>query len=202
MFGQHRKNRKHRREKKRKESERMFKAADKEGESLPTQEYNALRRESSGAAMQDQGHRDARRQQNMEQSKREVTQEMPGLTDQQRRALQEKASAQISRDMDNYSRQISSSAGARGMRGGAVSAQQRDLMRRGLEARQGFERDLTDKDIDLQMQRLGATLASTEGKVSQDLAEQQKAQDWLEARRQEKKNQAMGRFRQHDYNRV
>lgn len=202
MFGEHRRNRKIRRENKRRESQRQFDVADKAGEAIPTQEYNNLRRESNNAAMADQGNRDTRRQQHMEQSKKEVTQEMPGLTDQQRRALQEKASAQISRDMDNYSRQINSSAGGRGMRGGTVSAQQRDLMRKGLEARQGFERDLTDKDIDLQMQRLGATLTSTEGKVAQDVAESQKAQDWLEARRQEKRNQAMGRVRQHEYNRI
>lgn len=202
MFGEHRRNRKIRRENKRRESQRMFEDAERAGEMDTTNDYNQLRQQSSNILNAERGARDARRQQHMEQSKREMTQDMPGLTNQQRQALQDHASTQLARDMDNYNRQILSSAGERGMRGGIVSAQQRDLMRKGMEARMGFESELAGKDIDAQMQRLAGTLVSTEGKVAQDIAEQQKAQDWLEAKKQERRQQAMGRMRQNDYSRV
>jgi len=202
MFGEHRRNRRIRRENRRRESQAAFDKAERETQNLPVQEYDQLREASSQSAQKSRPERDARRQEHLRTSREEVTQEMPGLTDRQRLALQEKASAQIARDMDRYNREILSSAGARGMRGGSVYAQQKDLAERGLEARKNFERDLAEKDIDLQQQRLAATLAQTEGKVAQDLAEEQKAQDWLEARREQRRQQALGRARQQDYNRV
>lgn len=202
MFGEHRRNRRIRKENKRKESQLAFERADREGQQLPVQEYQNLRNESSQAAQRERPQRDTRRQEHMRTSREEVTQNLPGLTDQQRLALQEKASAQINRDLDRHNREILSNAGSRGIRGGSVYAQQKDLAQRGLDARRAFERDLAEKDIDLQQQRLAAVLSQTEGKVAQDLAEEQKAQDWLEARREQRRQQALARARQQDYNRV
>ncbi len=202
MFGEHRRNRKIRRENKRRESQAAFDRAERETQNLPTKEYDQLRQASSQAADRGRADRDARRKEHLRTSREEVTQDIPGLTPQQRRVLQEQAAAEIDRDFDRYNREILSSAGSRGMRGGTVFAQQKDLAERSAEAKRGVQRDLNREDIDLQNQRLAASLAQTEGKVSQDLAEEQKAQDWLEARREQRRQQALGRARQQDYNRV
>lgn len=202
MYGEHRRNRRIRRENKRKQSQEAFDRAERETQNLPTEEYDRLRQASTQAVNRGRADRDARRQEHMRTSREEVTRDIAGLTPQQRRSLQEQAASEIDRDFDRYNREILSNAGARGMRGGTVYAQQKDLAERSAEAKRGIQRDLNREDIDLQQQRLAASLAQTEGKVAQDIAEEQKAQDWLEARREQRRQQAIGRARQQDYNRV
>lgn len=192
MFGNIRRRREKKRKKKEAEFKRDYANAEKQGElANPVQDYQNYQQQASQAAQPGQDDLKKKREENLQESIREVGTDVQGLTDLQRKQLQESASSQINKDYQNYSRQLASSAGARGVRGGSAAAQQMALQDKALDTRRQFERDIAEKDIDIAMSKLAAALASTESKQAQEIGAQADARDWIEAQKEKKRQQAL-----------
>src|SRR5690606_20986565 len=188
MWGEHRERRKEKRRMKERMAQREFQSAQQAGQKdNSVQEYQQHQEEGRKAAQPGLDDLKSQRAGQLEESVKEVSTRVPGLDPQARQQLQETASNAINKDYQNYSRQLASSAGARGVRGGSSAAQQMALQGQALDARRQFERDIGEKDIDLEMQRLGAVLASLEGKQGQTLGEQSEARDFIEAQKEKKR---------------
>lgn len=162
-------------------------------------EYQDVQKQSMQAAQPGLDDLKEKRKENLAESIQEVSTPVQGLSDFQRRQLQETASNQINKDTQNYSRQLASSAGARGVRGGSAQAQQMALQDKALDARRQFERDIGEKDIDIAMQKLAAALASTEGKQAQQIGAQAEARDYIEAQKEKKRQQALSQVYNKQY---
>jgi len=200
MFGQHRARRKEKRRMKEMQDNAAFRRANQQADSANTgQEYQQVQKESMQAAKPGLDELKNKRKEHLQESIQEVNTLVQGLTDFQRRQLQETASSQIDKDTQNYSRQLASGSGARGVRGGSAQAQQLALQDKALDARRQFERDIGEKDIDIAMQKLAAALASTEGKQAQDIGAQAEARDYMEAQREKKRQQALGQVYNKQY---
>lgn len=200
MFGNIRRRREKKRKKKEAEFNKGFSDANREAEiANPVQEYQTSQSQAAQAAQPGLDDLNKKREEHLAQSVREVSTDVPGLTDLQRKQLQESASNQINKDYQNYSRQLASSAGARGVRGGSAAAQQMALQDKALDARRQFERDIGEKDIDIAMSKLAAALASTESKQAQEIGAQAEARDWIEAEKERRRQQALASFYNNHY---
>lgn len=100
-----------------------------------------------------------------------------GLTPQQRQGLQERANKQISADVDQYDRRIRSSAGAAGVRGGAVTGHKLRLANQALGAQQDVQRDLNELDAATAMSKLAARIGLEQGFTAQGIGARQQAAD-------------------------
>lgn len=194
MFGRIRRKREKKRAKKRKEEQAMQREASKieQQTHLPSnQEIQEIQNRTNEVANQETQRQKEAREGHKAEAKEDVTTEMPGLTPQQRQAMQESANMQIGGHLDNYSKMLASSQGARGVRGGKAQA---DLRRQALNAQNQVTRDLNEKDADLAMQRLAAYLSSLEGKQAADILNRQQAQDLLLGQQEKKKNSAYNTY--------
>jgi len=192
MWGEHRERRKEKRRMKEMQANADFRRAQQAGQKdNSVQEYQQYQEEGRKAAQPGLDDMKNQRAGQLQESVKEVSTDVPGLTPQQRQQLQETASNAINKDYQNYSRQLASSAGARGVRGGSAAAQQMALQGQALDTRRQFERDIGEKDIDTQMQRLAAALASLEGKQAQTLGAQSEARDFIEAQKEKKRQNAL-----------
>jgi hypothetical protein len=200
MYGEHRARRKEKRQMKELKERSAFQKANQEADSINSvQDYQKAQNESMQAAQPGLNDLKNKRKEHLQESINEVSTPVKGLSDFERRQLQETASNQIGKDTQNYSRQLASSAGKRGVRGGSAQAQQLALQDRALDARRQFERDIGEKDIDIAMQKLGAALASTEGKQAQEIGAQAEARDYMEAQREKKRQQALAKIYNNQY---
>lgn len=129
-----------------------------------------------------------------QEAERDVTTELPGLTPQQRRSMQQGANTQINKQVQNYKRMIASSTGRRGIRGGAATAPQLEVTRQGLDAQNQFQRDLVERDTDLSMRRLAAYLASIEGRSAQNILSRGQYFDYLTGRQQQGQQAAYNKY--------
>jgi hypothetical protein len=145
---------------------------------------------------------DKERQGYRQEAREDVTQDFQGLTDQQRRALQESANAQINKMLQSEGRRIASASGGRGVRGGTSIAPQIDLSRRGLEAQSQVQRDLVERDTDLAMRRLAAYLANIEGRSAQQLLRRGQFLDYVTGRQQQGREAAMRKYMENLFGRV
>jgi hypothetical protein len=203
MFGNIRARRKRKKEKRIKNEQNQFSEAQKAGNTgTEPDEYRKLQQQAAEASKPGLQDIEQSRPEYLKESISEVGQDVQGLTPFQRRQLQESASSQINKDVGNYSRQLASSAGARGVRGGAAAAQQMNLQNNALDARRQFERDIGEKDIDIAMQKLAAALAMTEGKVANKLGAQTQAQDFIEAEKERKRQAASAQLYNKYYSKV
>lgn len=163
---------------------------------IPTREENQELRQRTDEFSDEEDKRIGdKREQFREETLRDISTDIPGLTSKHRQALQETANKQIGGQLENYSRMLASQQGARGVRGGKAQA---GLRRASLDASNQFMRDLTDKDAQLAMQKLGAYLTGVEGKTAQDILQRQQYQDYLtgeqERRRREKYDQYFNKY--------
>lgn len=165
-------------------------------------DYRALQEQASQAAKPGLDSLEKSRPGHMQQSIQDVSQNVQGLTPFQRSQLQETASNQINKDVQNYSRQLASSAGRRGVRGGSAQAQQMELQNKALDTRRQFERDIGEKDIDIAMQKLAAALSLTEGKQAQQLGAEGEARDYIEAQREKRRQNALAALYNKNYAQV
>ncbi len=192
MFGQIRERRKEKRRTKERQANADFKRAQQVGDqNNGVQEYQKHHEEGVKAAQPGLDDLKNKRAEQLQESVNEVSTRVPGLDPQQRQQLQETASNAINKDYQNYSRQLASSAGARGVRGGSAAAQQMALQGQALDTRRQFERDIGERSIDLEMQRLAGALASLEGKQAQTLGAQSEARDFIEAQKEKKRQNAL-----------
>lgn len=116
-----------------------------------------------------------------------------GLTQAQRVAMSERANKQIGRDVDNYNRMIRSASGAAGQRGGVVAAQQQALAQKGMAAQTDFQRDLSELDADLAMQKLAAKFGIEQGYAGEGALARQNAADYLTGREMIARNDQIAR---------
>ena len=171
-------NKKRKKEKeRRKQAERELELMRSQQQPLPTREESQelQNRVNEFSQAEDQRLAD-KRNQFREETLRDLSTNIPGLTPQQRQAMQETANKQIGGQLENYSRMLASQQGARGVRGGKAQA---GLRRGALNAQGDFLRDLTEKDAQLAMQKLGAYLTGLEGKTAQDILQRQQYMDYL-----------------------
>jgi hypothetical protein len=134
-----------------------------------------------------QGKREGYKQ----EAKSDLSTEMQGLNPAQKLAMQETASNQINNQIQNYSRMASSKMGAAGVRGGAANAMQSELMDKGLEATNQFNRDLTELDANKAMEKLAAYLSMVEGRSADDVLKRQQYYDQLTGEKQKNREQAI-----------
>jgi hypothetical protein len=124
----------------------------------------------------------------------DISTQVPGMTPAQKQAMQETANKQISGQVQNYSRLLSSKMGQQGIRGGAANSVQAELMDQGLQARNQFLRDFTEKEAEAQNQKLAAYITSLEGKTAQDLLQRQQQRDYLTGLRENTKQDAYAQY--------
>lgn len=102
-----------------------------------------------------------------------------GLSDEQRRAMQERANRQIGSQTQNYIRQIAGRMGARGVRGGSVANLQREIARTGNEALGDFQRRLEEMNADQVLRKIAGRFALQEGAAAQTALDRQAAADFI-----------------------
>lgn len=169
--------------------EKDWEAINNQG--LPSkEETDEIQNRANEMADAESARQNQKRQGFKQEAQEDLNTPMQGLTPAQKLAMQETASNQINKQLQNYSRMASSKMGAAGVRGGAANAVQSELMGQGLEATNQFNRDLTEKDADLAMQKLAAYLSSVEGKQAQDILTRQQQYDLLSGEKQKKKENA------------
>ena len=167
---------------------------------LPSQEEsdqvtNRVNQMSDAEDQRMQGRREGYKQ----EAKSDLSTEMQGLTPAQKLAMQETASNQINNQIQNYSRMASSKMGAAGVRGGAANAMQSELMDKGLEATNQFNRDLTELDSNKAMEKLAAYLSMVEGRQADDVLKRQQYYDQLTGERQKKREEAIAGYNKKYY---
>lgn len=136
--------------------------------------------EQVGQVMQaDEPRRQEQREQFQQEAYEDVTRDIPGMSDEQKRAMRESANAAINSQVQNYSRMLASQSGQRGVRGGAAAAPQVELAEKGIQAQNQFQRDLVEKDADMAMKKLAAYMASLEGKGAEDIIRRQQYFDYI-----------------------
>jgi hypothetical protein len=132
-----------------------------------------------------------KREEHKKEAMSDVTTPTQGLTPQQRQTMQESANKQLSGQLQNYSKMLSSSQGWRGVRGGKGQA---DVNRQALNAQTQIQRDLNLQDADLSMQRLAAYLSSLEGKEANELLRNQKYWDYVVGQQDKRRSMALNKF--------
>ena len=200
MFGNLRRARK-RQQKNEGQRQQEFQKAQTGG--FPSQqEVQEMHSRADEMTRAEQARQNQNREGYKEEAKKDVNTEFQGLTPAERQAMQETASKQISGQVQNASRLLSSKMGRQGVRGGAANAMQSELVGQGLEARNQFLRDMTQKDVERANQKLAAYLTSVEGRTAQDLLNRQQSLDFLTGERDRRKESAMAEFFNRYYGRV
>lgn len=126
---------------------------------------------------QERPMQDEQRQRFRQEALADVTQDIPGMTDQEKRALQETANAQIRGQVQNYSRMLAGQMSKSGVRGGAAIAPQLDLVQKGFASQNQFQRDLLEREHDTKLQKLAAYMASRQGLTAEDILKRQQYAD-------------------------
>jgi hypothetical protein len=199
-FGIIRNARKKRKERREKEAAREadFEKINQIG--LPSQEESdELTNRVNQMTDQEDQRMQGRRAGYKQEAKQDLSTEMQGLTPAQRQAMQETANNQINNQIQNYSRMASSKMGAAGVRGGAANALQSEIMDKGLQATNQFNRDLTELDADKAMQKLAAYLTMVEGRQANDVLTRQQYYDRLVGDQQKKREQALAAYNRKYY---
>jgi len=171
----------------------------------PTQyagEYGDLQRAAYEQQQQQSPYQEASRERHQTMAREDATEELPGLSEEAKRASRESAQAQIDSQVANQQRQLASVSGRAGMRGGAASALQSSAAQQGLDAMNQFQRDLVERDSEVALQRLAAYMASLQGYTADDLLERQAIMDYMSGRRSEGREDAYARSFGHDYRRA
>lgn len=143
-----------------------------------------------------------RRQRYKSEAREAVTENYPGITEENRRALQERANAQINRMQQQQSRAIASRMGSRGVRGGAAEAPQQELNLRSQQLQTDFQGGLAEMDERERMQRMAAALAMRQGLEAGDILRDQGLFDLLTGMRDQNRERAYRRIFGSQYGRL
>lgn len=183
MFGRIRKKRRMREEREREarvaEDRRRQELAAAQNPVKIGQDLQATQQQVGQVMESDEPRRQQQREQFQQEAYQDVTRDIPGMSDEQKRAMKESANAAINSQVQNYSRMLASQAGQRGVRGGAAAAPQVELAEKGMQAQNQFQRDLVEKDADMAMKKLAAYMASLEGKGAEDIIRRQQYFDYI-----------------------
>lgn len=180
MFGYH----KAKREKKRAKRERAalqeeIERLKQEKQTDPVQEQRTHQEQVNQLANEQKGRDQEAVKEGTKRFDELINRDYKGLSDNQRRVLQESSDAQINKDIQGYEKRLLAQQGRRGVKGGAAYAQQQDLARLGAEAQQQMQRDLSALDADLVMRKIAAAYNVEQGEVAQEALRQQMARDVL-----------------------
>lgn len=161
---------------------------------LPTAEETAeFTKQKNALSDEEESRRKGKREGLSAEGTATVTEEMPGMSDVHKRALQESANNQISNATQNQARLASSKMGASGVRGGAANAVQSEIQDKGLQARNQFNRDLMVQNEEKANQQLAAKIAWIQGQEGSNILNDAGAADYLLGERD--KNRGKGNVR-------
>ncbi len=162
-----------------KKTQAGHKEMNKLDDASPEKQYDQMQDQVDNMVGKEDAKLNEKKEGHKQQAKEDLATDVGGLTPAHKQALTETANRQIQNHIGNYSRMMSSSAGASGIRGGAANAIQNELQGQGMEARNQFMRDLTEKDSEVALQKLAAYLGIVEGRTAGDLLQRQQMQDYL-----------------------
>jgi len=203
MFGRIRKKRE---KKKREQAQREAKLKKEISEAQdPTkigQEYQGLEDQYRESEQANQPYDKEKREGFKEEAYEDVTTDMPGMSEEEKRAIKESANAQIDSQIQNYQRTLASQSGISGVRGGAAAAPQMALAKQGLQAQNQFLRDLTEQNAEQKMKQLAAYLSSLEGKTAADLLKKQQYLDYITGKQAQNKQDVYNQYYGKDYRNV
>lgn len=158
------------------------------------EELQKVQAQVSDIDLAGQGTREEERKKHSIEALEDVSTEVPGMTEHQKRAMQESANSQIDSQIQNYARQMAGGISRSGRRGGTVFAQQSDLAQKGLSAQNQFQRDLVEKDSEVALQKLAAYMASLQGKQSDDVLRRQQLYDYISGRQGQKRQDIFSQY--------
>jgi len=206
MFGRIRKKREKKRKKKAAQQAEQQKLKEEAAASQDPQkigeELQTVQEQVGQADVADQPRREEQREQHKTEAYEDVTTEIPGMSDAQKRAMQESANAQIDSQVQNYARQMAGGISRSGQRGGTAYAQQADLAQKGMAAQNQFQRDLVEKDSDMAMKKLAAYMASLEGKTAEDILRRQQYFDYITGKQDKNKQDVYWQYYGNKFNKV
>lgn len=127
------------------------------------------------------------REEGLSRGREFLSQDMEGMTPSQRQNYEERASRDISRQMQGAQRKLAAQHSRSGVRGGAAYAQRADLERMGNEARQDYASDLNQMDQDLKLKKLAALFNIGEGSAAQSSLNRQIALDYANMENEKKR---------------
>lgn len=166
------------------------------------EELQTVQEQVGQADEADQPRREEQREKDKTEAYEDVTTEIPGMSDAQKRAMQESANAQIDSQVQNYARQMAGGISQSGQRGGTAYAQQSDLAQKGMAAQNQFQRDLVEKDADVAMKKLAAYMASLEGKGAENILRNQQYFDYITGKQDKNKQDVYWQYYGNKFNKV
>lgn len=180
MFGYHKAKREKKRAKREREAlQEEIERLKQEKQTDPVQEQRTHQEQVNQLANEQKGRDQEAVKEGTKRFDELINRDYKGLSDNQRRVLQESSDAQINKDIQGYEKRLLAQQGRRGVKGGAAYAQQQDLARLGAEAQQQMQRDLSALDADLVMRKIAAAYNVEQGEVAQEALRQQMARDVL-----------------------
>ena len=197
-----RKRRKQEEEQRRREAQIQEQIRQSQDPTKIAEEYQGFEEQYRESEEANKPYEEGKREEFKEQSYQDVTTDIPGMSEDQKRAMKESANAQIDSQIQNYQRTLASQSGMSGVRGGAAAAPQISLAKQGLQAQNQFQRDLIEKDADVAMQKLAAYMASLEGKTAADLLKKQQYIDYITGKQAQNKQDVYSKYYGKDYRNV
>lgn len=166
------------------------------------EEYKGIEEQYRESEEANKPYEEGKREGFKDEAYEDVTTDIPGMSDEQKRAMKESANAQIDSQVQNYQRTMASQSGMSGIRGGAAAAPQIAIAKQGLQAQNQFQRDLIEKDADVAMKKLAAYLSSLEGKTASDLLKKQQYLDYITGKQAQNKQDVYNTYYGKDYRNV
>ena len=146
--------------------------------------------------------REEQRQERRAEAEEDVNKEFSGLSEEKKRALQDRANQQIGRMQQQQSRAIASRMGSRGVRGGAAEAPQQELNLQTQAIQKDFQGDLTEQDIQESLRKRAAYLALQEGREGKEILREQGLRDFFSGGRDRAAERVRNRFLDRQYGRI
>lgn len=172
--------------KKKKKYEVPKKTPEQEQEEKNKREAEVTKNTAANEQIRNQG-----REKGYEQGRKLFEEEMPGMPEEQRRALQYEANRNIDRSYQSANRKLLGEQSRRGVvgRGGVGYAQQRDLHNLAQEAQGGVTRDVNKLNADLQAKQLANLFAMGESEAAQSGLDREAAENALRYEEEKKRQE-------------
>lgn len=187
---------------KQQEQERQKEIEESQKPGTIAKEYEDVQDEVTKLKQKEEERLKEKRARDEEDIRRILGSEMSGMSEEHKRALRESANQRINSQVSGYQRRLASMSGRQGIRGPAANAPQLELSRAGMEARNQFERDLTEQNELVAMQKLAALMAGLEGRTAEDILRNRDYIDWITSRQQQKRERERSSQYGQDYRRV
>jgi len=133
-----------------------------------------------------------------------INRDVPGLTPEQKNAMQYEANKQVKRSMQSANRNLLGQQSTHGIspKSGVAYAQQRDIQKQGQAAMGQNQRDLDKLNADLSLKKLAAMFNIEQGEASQAQLDKQLAIDQLRLEEEKRKQRYYEDQANYNFNRV